>query len=123
MTNKLQRRDFIKLGSAAGRSLILGMFLPQACNTDTKKVEAAACDPLQPMPYLKVESTGDITVYFSRAEMGQGVNTSLPMILAEELDADWSKVKPICCHGVLPLTGLTSPASVATIQPAAARAC
>ena len=45
------------------------------------------------MPYLKVESNGDITVYFARAEMGQGVNTSLPMIVAEELDADWSKVK------------------------------
>lgn len=93
MTTKLQRRNFIKLSSAAGGSLILGMFLPQACNTDTKKEEAAACDPLQPMPYLKVESNGDITIYFSRAEMGQGVNTSLPMIVAEELDADWGKVK------------------------------
>jgi isoquinoline 1-oxidoreductase beta subunit len=92
MNSKLQRRDFIKLSSAAGGSLILGMFLPMACKTGTK-TEAAVCDPLQPMPYLKMESNGDITVYFARAEMGQGVNTSLPMIVAEELDADWSKVK------------------------------
>ena len=93
MKTTLKRRDFIKLSSAAGGSLILGMLLP-SCNTDTKKAAtAAACDPLQPMPYLKVESNGDITIFFSRAEMGQGVNTSLPMIVAEELDADWSKVK------------------------------
>ncbi|ULQ54724.1 xanthine dehydrogenase family protein molybdopterin-binding subunit [Flavihumibacter fluvii] len=92
MNTKLHRRHFIKLSSAAGGSLILGMMLPMACKTGTK-VEVAACDPLQPMPYLKIESTGDITIYFARAEMGQGVNTSLPMILAEELDADWAKVK------------------------------
>ncbi|MEO7120418.1 MAG: molybdopterin cofactor-binding domain-containing protein [Ginsengibacter sp.] len=92
MNTKLQRRDFIKLSTAAGGGLLLGMLLPLACNTDTK-VKAVASRPLQPMPYLKVESNGDITIYFARAEMGQGVNTSLPMIVAEELDADWSMVK------------------------------
>jgi isoquinoline 1-oxidoreductase beta subunit len=88
----MQRRDFIKLGSAAGGSLILGMFLPIACKTGTA-AEVAACDPLQPMPYLKLEANGNITVFYARVEIGQGVNTSLPMIVAEELDADWSKVK------------------------------
>lgn len=92
MNTKLHRRHFIKLSSAAGGSLILGMMLPMACKPGTKEA-VAACDPLQPTPYLKIESTGDITIYYTRAEMGQGVNTALPMILAEELDADWSKVK------------------------------
>lgn len=90
--SRLQRRDFIKLSSAAGGSLVLGMLLPTACKTGTK-TEVAACDPLQPMPYLKLESNGNITIFHARAEIGQGVNTSLPMIVAEELDADWSKVK------------------------------
>lgn len=92
MTTKLHRRRFIKLSSAAGGSLILGMLLPQACQPGSKP-DVVACDPLQPMPYLKIESNGNITIFFTRAEMGQGVNTSLPMIVAEELDADWSQVK------------------------------
>lgn len=93
MKTNIDRRNFLKIGSAAGGSLVLAFLLPEAgCNSDSS-VAANACDPLQPSSYLKIESTGDVTICFARQEMGQGVNTSLPMIVAEELDADWSKVK------------------------------
>ena len=95
MTTNINRRNFIKLSSTAGGGLMLAFLLPDlACNSNNNSAgTAAACDPLQPSAYLKIESNGDITICFARQEMGQGVNTSLPMIVAEELDADWSKVK------------------------------
>src|SRR5947209_7980201 len=90
MKTNFDRRNFIKIGAAAGGGLLLAFLIPEAgCNNNT----AAACDPLQPSGYLKIASDGNVTIYFARQEMGQGVNTSLPMIVAEELDADWSKVK------------------------------
>ncbi len=93
MKTNINRRNFLKIGSAAGGGLVLAFLLPEVgCNSGSS-VKAAACDPLQPSSYLKIESTGDVTICFARQEMGQGVNTSLPMIVAEELDADWSKVK------------------------------
>lgn len=49
-------------------------------------------DFLQPNAYLKIDKTGKITVFVGRQEIGQGVNTALPMIVAEELDADWKNV-------------------------------
>jgi len=94
MKTNINRRNFIKFGSAAGGGLVLAFLLPEAgCNSNNNSAAAAACDPLQPSSYLKIESGGDVTICFARQEMGQGVNTSLPMIVAEELDADWSKVK------------------------------
>jgi len=93
MTTKINRRNFIKLGSAAGGALLVGVFLPGVGCNNNRNSESVAGNPLQPSAYLKIEPSGDITIYFARQEMGQGVNTSLPMIVAEELDADWSKVK------------------------------
>ena len=91
MSTSINRRHFIKIGSAAGGGLLLTFLLPQAgCNNPA---EVAAGDPLHPSAYLKIDTNGDITISFARQEMGQGVNTSLPMMLAEELDADWTKVK------------------------------
>ncbi len=93
MTTKINRRNFIKLGSAAGGALLVGYLLPGVGCNNNRKSESVAGDPLQPSAYLKIEPSGDVTIYFARQEMGKGVNTSLPMIVAEELDADWSKVK------------------------------
>ena len=84
MKTNINRRNFIKLGSAAGGGLMLAFLLPEAgCNSNSNSA-VAACDPLQPSSYQKIESTGVITICFARQEMGQGVNTSLPMIVAEE---------------------------------------
>ena len=46
-----------------------------------------------PNVYLAIEPTGDVVIWLVRAEMGQGVDTALPMLVAEELDADWSRVR------------------------------
>jgi isoquinoline 1-oxidoreductase subunit beta len=98
MKTRFDRRNFIKISSAAGGSLILGMLLPTAC----KEPEAVATCSFQPHPILKIDNTGKITVYVARQEIGQGVNTSVPMIVAEELDADWKNIAvEIAAYGTM----------------------
>lgn len=79
------RRDFLKTSAAAGASLIIGFHLPAA---DEKPESNPA-----PNAYIQIHPNGDIHLWIARSEMGQGPRTSLAMILAEELDADWARVK------------------------------
>src|SRR6185437_9727225 len=57
--------------------------------------EAEADAPYSPSVWLSIGTDGIITVVSPAAEMGQGTFTTLPVIIAEELDADWAKVRPI----------------------------
>jgi isoquinoline 1-oxidoreductase subunit beta len=88
MKTAIDRRDFIKLTSLTGSGLMLGFML--GCNNNST---SADCEALQPNAYLKVDKNGQITIFVARQEMGQGVNTSLPMIVAEEMDADWKNIE------------------------------
>ena len=83
----LDRRDFVKIGAIAGAGLVIGIRLPVA-NARSRRTAV----PLQPNAYLRVDPDGAVTIWLGRADMGQGVRTSLPMIVAEELDADWKRV-------------------------------
>jgi isoquinoline 1-oxidoreductase beta subunit len=87
----LPRRSFLKLATASG--FALGAFPMAAC--------AQAPDGLkptqQPSAFVRIDRDGTVTVTINRLDFGQGVQTGLPMILAEELDADWSKVRSV--HG------------------------
>jgi isoquinoline 1-oxidoreductase beta subunit len=80
----LSRRDFLTAGVAAGAGLVIGFYLPHG--------SSAARDTFAPNAYLKITPDGKITIVVARSEMGQGVRTSLPMILAEELEADWKQI-------------------------------
>lgn len=88
-TAELPRRSFLKLSAAGGFALGVFPWLTQAQGTD-----AAALKPTQqPGAFVTIAADGTVTVTVNRLEFGQGVQTALPMILAEELDADWSKVR------------------------------
>src|SRR5690349_3499397 len=82
---KLDRRDFIKLGAIAGTGLLLGVRVPEHGGAKRRA-------PLQPNVFLRVDPNGDVTIWLAKSDMGQGVRTALPMIVADELDADWSRV-------------------------------
>jgi isoquinoline 1-oxidoreductase beta subunit len=86
----LGRRDFIKTGAIAGAGLFIGFRLTDA--RGAPDAIAAAAD-FAPNAYLKIGTDGVVTLFADHVELGQGVMTSLPMIVAEELDADWSAVK------------------------------
>jgi CO/xanthine dehydrogenase Mo-binding subunit len=81
----ISRRGFLVVGAAAGTGLVLWIYLPHGGRTPGTGAFA-------PNAYLRIAPDGKITVVVARSEMGQGVQTSLPMMLAEELEADWSQI-------------------------------
>ncbi len=81
------RRDFLKTSALAGGGLLIGFTLPGASRL------AQAAGRFSPNAYLRIGSDNRITVICGLSEMGQGVHTAIPMLVAEELDADWSKIK------------------------------
>jgi isoquinoline 1-oxidoreductase beta subunit len=87
----LSRRDFLKTSTLAGGGLVLGVYLPRLGNP----AEAAQQKrrTFAPNAFVRIGTDGSVTVIVNHSEMGQGVYTGLPMIVAEELDADWSKVR------------------------------
>ena len=79
----LSRREFVGMGVAAGAGLVIGFYLPHG--EESKK-------DFSPNAYLRITPDNKITIVVARSEMGQGVRTALPMILAEELEADWKQI-------------------------------
>jgi isoquinoline 1-oxidoreductase subunit beta len=79
----LTRREFVAAGVAAGAGLVIGFYLPH----NGKRKE------FSPNAYLRISPDNKITIVVARSEMGQGVRTALPMILAEELEADWKQIQ------------------------------
>jgi isoquinoline 1-oxidoreductase beta subunit len=88
--NTFSRRGFLKAGAAAGGGLVLGFFLP----TGGRLAQAAEAKPVHaPNAFLRVAPDNTVTVMVNRLEFGQGVHTALPMVIADELDADWSQMR------------------------------
>jgi isoquinoline 1-oxidoreductase subunit beta len=90
--NALSRRNFIKSSALSGASLVIAFYIP-------RRAEALllAAGPKRPLPlpnaFLRIGPDGTVTVQLAHAEMGQGIWTTLPMLLAEELECDWSKIR------------------------------
>jgi isoquinoline 1-oxidoreductase subunit beta len=91
------RRGFLGITAAAGGGLLLSFRLPARAG----ELPLAAAAPATPLPaadfapnaFVRVATDGAVTVLINKAEMGQGVSTSLAMALAEDLDADWNTVR------------------------------
>ena len=84
----LERRSFLKLAGAAG--FALGIFPV----TGAAQQAAAGLAPhQQPAAFVRIAPDGTVTVTVNRLEFGQGAHTGLALVLAEELDADWSRVR------------------------------
>src|SRR5882757_1475389 len=88
-TTDLNRRDF--LATAGGFTLALTV----APDPLAFVGEAMAEAPLSPNVWVTIATDGTITVVSPAAEMGQGTFTTLPAVLADELDADWAKVRMV----------------------------
>lgn len=86
----LSRRSFIKTGAAATTGLVLGFFVSGA-NRLARAADPAA--PSEPNAFLRIAPDNTVTVMVNRLEFGQGVHTALPMLIAEELDVDWSQMR------------------------------
>ncbi|MEO5601659.1 MAG: molybdopterin cofactor-binding domain-containing protein [Cyclobacteriaceae bacterium] len=94
---KTTRRNFMKLAAAAGGGLMLGFHWSSTSAATMEVITDAgiASGEITFNSYLSISPDGIITILSPNPELGQNIKTSFPMIVAEELDADWSKVKVV----------------------------
>jgi isoquinoline 1-oxidoreductase beta subunit len=97
---KTNRRDFLKLATTAGGGLLLGFHWGDADAAPTSvkvisNVSTIPSDIVDFNSYLSIAPDGLVTIFSPNPELGQNIKTSFPMIVAEELDADWTKVKVV----------------------------
>lgn len=87
LTRRTLLKTTLQTGATAGAALVIGFDVPSAKGAPDKPV----VNPLK--AWIKIDQNGAVTLTYSKSEMGQGVATSLPMILAEELSIDWKDVR------------------------------
>ena len=83
---KLTRRRFVEMSAAA--VFLIGFVVPGRAAR-----AAAGAGPFAPNAFIRIDGQGEVTLIMPQVEMGQGTYTSISMILAEELDADWGRVR------------------------------
>ena len=97
MTSKTtnSRRDFLKMSAIAGGGLVLGFnwFSAEASAPEVISSSAMATGNIGFNSYLSIATDGVITIMSPNPELGQNIITSFPMVVAEELEADWKTVK------------------------------
>jgi isoquinoline 1-oxidoreductase beta subunit len=90
MTAELSRRDFVRAVAATSGALMLAVSIEGCAGEPTP---ASGDATFAPDAWIRLDRDGTVTVMVAHSEMGQGVATALPMLVAEELDADWSRVR------------------------------
>src|SRR2546422_740065 len=93
MTSVMKRRDFLRTGAAVGGGLLISLYLPELAAAPSADVIPPTPATFAPNAFIRIGTDDSVTIIVGKAEMGQGVYTSLPMLVAEELEADWSKIK------------------------------
>jgi isoquinoline 1-oxidoreductase beta subunit len=89
------RRSFLKASAALGGGLLIGFHLPafaRQLDVEPSLKEGATQPAFEPNAWIRIGTDDQVTLMVASSEMGQGVMTAIPMLAAEELDADWSKV-------------------------------
>ena len=84
----LSRRSFLKTATAAGGGFMIGAYLPLRTATTVN-----AAGTFDPNIWIRINADDSVRIMLTMLEMGQGVMTSMPMLVAEELDFDWKKIK------------------------------
>src|SRR6266487_1834316 len=85
---QVTRRAFLETAGAASAGLVISFYLPSG-----PRFRSTTAGPFAPNAWLRIGADESVLVIVDRSEMGQGVTTALPMLLAEELEADWSKIR------------------------------
>ena len=85
--SKSEPPRFLELSGAGAAAFVLGVHLP-GCS----RPEDVALTEFKPNVFITLDSSGAVTIIANRAEMGQGIRTGLPMVVADEMEADWARV-------------------------------
>jgi isoquinoline 1-oxidoreductase beta subunit len=90
VATKMERRNFLKTGAAISGGFLLNLYLP---DWTPARAAQSTSQPVALNAFVHIGSNDLVTVISNHSEMGQGIYTSLPMLIAEELEADWSKIR------------------------------
>jgi isoquinoline 1-oxidoreductase subunit beta len=88
----LNRRSFLRVTAITGGGLMIAAYLDPVADLFAQAPGAPPPPPLSPIAFIKINPDNTVTIVAKNPEIGQGVKTSLPMIIAEELDVDWKDV-------------------------------
>src|SRR5438046_4725555 len=91
-TLRVPRRDFLKTSAAIGGGLCFAAYVPELAARPLKDSPANDAS-FAPNAFVRIAPDDSVTIIANHSEMGQGIYTSLPMLLNEELEADWSRIK------------------------------
>ncbi len=91
----IKRRDFLKTGAAVGGGLLLSVYLPELAHAESLTTPSVpkTAGTFSPNAFIRIAADDSVTIIINKSEMGQGVYTSLPMLVVEELEADWNKIR------------------------------
>ena len=97
----ISRREFLKRTGQAGGGLVLALTFTTACGPKEQAPMTESRPPSSASPnvYVNIRSDGIVEIYCHRSEMGQGIRTSLPQVIADEMEADWDKIELIQALG------------------------
>src|SRR2546425_7468341 len=93
MRRELSRRTFLQTGAAVGGGLLLGFTLPPLSPLSPLPPRVRNEGPFAPNAFVRIDRDGRVTLMMHKVEMGQGTYTSMPMLLAEELEVDLAQVR------------------------------
>ncbi len=97
--DRISRREFLKCTGQAGGGIVLALSVASACQPAVEAPMAAGSGSIAPNVYVNIREDGIVEIYCHRSEMGQGIRTCLPQIIADELEADWDRVTVIQAPG------------------------
>src|SRR5688572_40419 len=99
-SKNLSRRNFIKISGMSGAVLALGFSIPSAAkDTTTVNTATASAKGIELNAWIRIDTSGKVTIINHRAEMGQGAYQAVPQIIAEELEVDLNNVDIIFAEG------------------------
>ena len=88
---EMKRREFLKAGAALGGGLLISLYVPEF--VPASRAADYAAKPVALNAFVRISADESVTVISNHSEMGQGIYTSLPMLLNEELEADWAQIR------------------------------
>jgi len=88
----MDRRTFLRAGALAGGGLFVAVYSLDAATNALTSIESARATDFSPNAFIRISTTGAVTIIAKNPEAGQGIKTTLPMLIAEELDVDWKDV-------------------------------
>ncbi len=95
----ISRREFLKRTGQAGGGLVLALTFAAGCSPGEQAPATSGARSVAPNVYVNIRRDGIVEIYCHRSEMGQGIRTCLPQVIADELEADWDRIELIQALG------------------------